>query len=451
MLQPLRNAPHAAAALNPIQSLTRRTPGRAVIITLVAAGALGACRSTFAGFGMGLRARAGAEQLFDALANRHADLVRNAEYEYARVQLAHGALSPSRIFDDTASWTGLSGQVRILETFGSYADGKYTMASRRGVPAPMKPADARHVTTLSKLSDSEYRWDTTVDYALGSARPADIAAVITRLLAAGENLSEREARADLAAGAPRTAAALGTLFTLDALKPVALVDGTTAVSLTVSVHSEQLKARFPDFGDYARKYLDPARLRFVLTDRAGVPFLSVDGQDRVLNIRLRTQNGHLVPLSGPPRPLPDSLLAQVDFTAKVKLWNVGFHDLVMDLFVGAQGNTERDWTFVAKREPHWNLPMIAARLIRAPLRRPFAGEGALFRIGVRANPGDPQTVLFRQSRLTVQESTILRFINSLSNTAMDDFGQRVEKEENQWLREIFVGMRDDARAAIAVP
>ena len=417
-----------------------------LILTLATAGALGACRPTFGGFGAGARARANAEQLFDALANRHVEIVRNAEYEYARVQLAHGALSPSRIFDDTASWTGVSGQVRILETFGSYADGKYTMASRRAVPAPVKPADARHVTTLSKLSDSEYRWDTTVDYALGNARPSDIAAVITRFLAAGENLSEREARADLAAGAPHTAAALGTLFTLDALKPVALVDGTTAVSLTVSVHSEQLKARFPDFGDYARKYLDPARMRFVLTDRAGVPFLDAEGADRVITVRLRTQNGHLVPLSGPPRPLPDSLLAQVDFTAKVKLWNVGFHDLQMDLTLGGHGDTERDWTFSAKKEPHWNLPMIAARLIRAPLRRPFAAEGALFRVGVRGGPGEP-TVLFRQSRLTVQESTILRFLNSLSNTAMDDFGQRVEKEENQWLREIFVGMRDDARAA----
>ena len=103
----------------------------------------------------------------------------------------------------------------------------------------------------------------------------------------------------------------------------------------------------------------------------------------------------------------------------------------------------------ARREPHWNLPFITARLIRAPLRYPFAGEGALFRIGVRAGEGDQPTVLVRQSRLGVQESAILKFVNSLTSTAMDDFGARVEHEENQWLREIFLALRDDSRGILA--
>jgi hypothetical protein len=34
---------------------------------------------------------------------------------------------------------------------------------------------------------------------------------------------------------------------------------------------------------------------------------------------------------------------------------------------------------------------------------------------------------------------------------MDDFGGPVQREENLWLRELFTALRDDARAAMAVP
>ena len=407
-----------------------------------------ACRESLSGFGAGLHARATADQFFGALADRHVEVVRNPKYEYAHVQLARGALSPSQVFDDTAAWTGASGAVRILETVASHVDDKYVMSSRRGVPAPAKPADGRHVTTLSRLSDNQYRWDTTVDFALGGARPNDIALVISRLLAAGEGLGEREARADLAKSVPRTAAVLGNVFSLDSLRPTPLQDGTTAVTLGISVHSEQLKQRFPAFGDYVHRYVDPARLRFVLTDAAGVPYLEAQGKDRFLTIRLRTRAGHLVPLSGPPKPMPDSLVIIADLTVKMKMFNVGFHDLTMDFVNSARSDNERDWIVMARKEPQWNLPLIAARLIRAPLRYPFAGEGALFRLGLRAGEGDQPTVLVRQGRLGVQESAILKFVNSLTSRAMDDFGARVEHEENQWLREVFLGLRDDARGAL---
>jgi hypothetical protein len=95
--------------------------------------------------------------------------------------------------------------------------------------------------------------------------------------------------------------------------------------------------------------------------------------------------------------------------------------------------------------------LITARLLRSPLRRPFAGEGALFRIGVRAGENGAPTVLLRHSRLSVQESAILNFINSLGGTAMDDFGGPVQREEYAWLHELFVALREDARAALATP
>jgi hypothetical protein len=362
-----------------------------------------------------------------------------------------GSLAPSRVFDDSAVWTGTSGNVRVLETFGSFVDGRYLLASRPGVPTPARPADARHITTLSHLADNEYRWDTTVDFALGSVRPADVAAVVARMLAGGEGRTEPELRAELAAVSPRTSAALGTIFSLDSLHPVALADGSTSMTAGISVHSDNLRRRYPALADYVHKYLDPARYRLLLTDRLGTPYLDVAQHDRLITIRVRTQHGRLVPLAGPARPLPDSLELHVDFNVKLKIFHVGFHNLVMEFANGARGDEERAWTVTARREPQWDLPFITARLLRTPLRRPFAGEGSLFRLGVRAGENGAPTVLIRHSRLPVQESAILNFLNSLGGAAMDDFGGPVQREENLWLRELFTALRDDARAAMAVP
>lgn len=353
------------------------------------------------------------------------------------------------MFDDTAAWTALSGRVRLLETWGGVSDGRYHLSSRSAVPAPIRPADGRHATTLSRISENEYRWDTNVDFALGTVRPDDVAKLIARLIASGEGRTEREARAAVARGASRSAAALATAFSLDTLRPVPLADGSTAVTVGITVRSDLLRARYPAFADYVKKYVDPARYRLVIADRAGVPFLDATAKDRVLIIRLRTQNGHLVPLSGPARPLPDSMLMFVDFTAKVKLFHVGFHDLRMELVNMARGDQERAWVVTARREPGWNLPFITARLLKAPLRRPFMDEGALFRIGVRAGDNGQPTVLYRQARLNVQESAILNFLNSLSSAAMEDLNVAVEREQNAWLRELFLAMREDARAALA--
>lgn len=75
----------------------------------------------------------------------------------------------------------------------------------------------------------------------------------------------------------------------------------------------------------------------------------------------------------------------------------------------------------------------------------------MFRIGVRAGEAGAPTVLLRRSRFPVQESSILNFINSLGGRAMDEFGGPVQREESAWLRELFIALRDDARAAIEGP
>ena len=102
------------------------------------------------------RAVPSVDQLFGALAARHADVSRSAKYAYSRLQHhARGALVPSRVFADTRPWTGVSGSVRVVETLGSWVDGQYALASR-AAPGAARPADGRHVITLS-LSGNEFR------------------------------------------------------------------------------------------------------------------------------------------------------------------------------------------------------------------------------------------------------------------------------------------------------
>jgi hypothetical protein len=446
LLQPLTR--HTGAPLTArFFAVTSRRSTFALLCTVGAFLGIG-CRESLSGFGAGVRARAASDQFFGAMADRHVELVRSAKFEYSRLAQTRGALSPSRVFDDTAAWTGSSGSVRVLESFGTHADDKYVFTSHRNVPPPIKLADGRHVTTLSRLSENQYQWDTAVDFAIGVVRPSEMALVVSRLLTAGEGLNERDAHSELAKSLPRSSAVLGALFSLDTLRPVQLQDGSTAVTIAVGVHSEEFRQKYPAFGDYVRRYVDPARFHFVVSDAAGNQYMDIQGRDRSLSVRLRSHDGHLVPLSGALRPIPDSLIITADLTMKVKLFNVGFHDLSLDFVNAAKGERERDWSVTGRREPHWNLPFFTARLVRAPLRFPFAGEGALFRVGVRAGEGDAPTVFVRQARLGVQESAILKFLNSLSSTAMDDFGVRVEHEENQWLREIFLALRDDARGVL---
>src|ERR1700738_1187899 len=106
------------------------------MLLAIATLAVGGCRDTFAAVGATARARAATDQLFTALAERHGEQARNPKYEYARLRLTRGALSPSRAYDDTAAWTFMSGTARRLETFGTSVEAHSQLAPRPGAPPP---------------------------------------------------------------------------------------------------------------------------------------------------------------------------------------------------------------------------------------------------------------------------------------------------------------------------
>ena len=107
-------------------------------IAFLAALSTAGCRDAISGFGTGPHARASADQLFGSFVERHWDLYRNPKYDYAKQHLSRSSLSPSRIYDDTATWTTMSGTTRRLETFGSFVGNRYGMTSRCSTQPPVR-------------------------------------------------------------------------------------------------------------------------------------------------------------------------------------------------------------------------------------------------------------------------------------------------------------------------
>jgi hypothetical protein len=205
-----------------------------------------------------------------------------------------------------------------------------------------------------------------------------------------------------------------------------------------------MRAAYPALAGYVDKYLGPAKYHLLFTDRAGAELLDVVGHDRQATLRYRLQFGKLTSLAGTPHAWPDTVQLTSDLSLKVKLFTVGFHSLLTDFIITNSGH-DRGWAVVSQHEPKWDLPFVAERLIRSPLRRPFEDGGALFRISVRDSAG-AQSVLGRHTRLDVQESTIMRFLGGLGSHAIGDIDAAVLSDEARYWRDGFTALEADMRA-----
>jgi len=384
-----------------------------------------------------------ADQLFNAIATRFDEVEIGPRYDFSRTKLAQSALVPSRIFDDTLVWESHpTPTVRLLAISGeATTGGRYRIERQHTLAAATRLGDTRHTIALERLGKDAYRWETSVDLAVGSVTADGVSAMVSALFRSPEGRTDREVRDDYAAAFPRASAAFGRGFAIDSLRILPGALGTTSVSLSLGFHPETMRPAFPAFASYLDKYLGPAKYHVTLTDASGSPLLDAVGRDRMMTVRYRLQRGRLVSLLGNPHPWPDTLRLNADISLKVKLFTVGFHKLTTD-FVVAHSGHESSWTAIAQREPEWDLPLITERLIRSPLRRPFEGAGSMFRVSVRDSAGT-QTLFTRQGRLEVQESTIMRFIGSLASHMMGDLDKRVEADEDRFIRDGFFALAAD--------
>ncbi len=417
-----------------------------LLVGVLAAGALGACRAAIPPWGATAdHARRNADNVFAAFAFRFYNVQRDARFTAARPRMARYALIPSRIFDDTSVWSDRSADsVRALHLHGGMTERGYTFSARASAPYPNRLGDERHFMQLTRLGDDSYEWITHVDHGIGPVRSEEAANAIGVLLTAFEGRRGAAVEADARQAFSRSARHLGQLFTLDSLRSAPQGDGTTTFALHLSLTPDTLRPRYPAFAAYLDKYVMPSRLRLRLTDRAGATFVDLTLRDGRANIRLRAIPGSLVALAGPARPLPDSLLMRLDASAKFMMFRVGFQDLVGD-FTIEHGEREHAWMMRFRREPRWDFPLATDRLIKSPLRRPFEGRGSELRLAVRDDLGN-QAMSVRQIRTAVRESAIMRWLGGLGASAFGDFAGRSEAEENRFLMELFGALRQDVAA-----
>ena len=447
---------------NPDMSATRprsarparvmRPARRHALAALALAAALTGCRAGWANLGeSAARAQVNGVLVADALVKRYQSVERAPGYARARAALGTHALDPSRVFDDTTLWTTRpDARTRELLAEGATLDGRYRFAERAGAPLPDRLADARHLTRLVRdAEDGAYRWQTQVDFAIGTAGADDLARGWRALLASIGGRDSAALRADLHGVLPRTVVAAGRLFTLDSIRPVATPDGATAITLGMTVRPERVQGALPKLAAYVRKYVAPTRFRLVLRDGRGTRWADVALRESRLVVRLRQKDGRLVALEGAPIPLPDSVEMVADFRTKFGLFGLGYRGL-RGHFVEETRAGERGWTMRFDREPDWELPPLAAQLLRTPLRHPFTRGGLMFRIAFRPGPNG-QTLITRETRIPVMESPVTRFIGRWQGSAFSEFEGATEREETQFNRELFIALREDLRTARFIP
>ena len=418
------------------------------IIAILITGQLAACRDVAPAFGPSMpAARANAEGLFGGIAQRFTNVQRNPKFAVARGKLGKNALTPSAIFNDTAAWTTIGPDAnRSILIDGAFANNRYLFSARPSAPPIDAPGDSRHLIALRRINDNEFEWLTNVDIAMGPIAGDDLARIISALMRSAEGRTVAAIRADYRASFPRTTAALGRLLTLDTLRLVRDAENATSITLGVRIDPARIKGIMPAFAHYLEKYSTPSRYHAVVTDKRGGRWVELSGANNFLTLRLRSLDGRFVPLNGPARPIPSELQLHSEFSTRILLFTVGFRKLVSDFNV-ISGDRERGWAIKFNREPEWRLPPTVGFLIKTPLRRPFQGQGILFRVAI-GNMHGQRSILARRTVATVQESAILRFLNRLTGTAMGDFVGPAEVEENRFSAEAFNAMRLDARALL---
>jgi hypothetical protein len=393
-------------------------------------------------------ARTNADALFGALASRFDNVQRAPKFFQARSKLGRFALSPSGVYSDTSVWTSAGADsTRTLTLSGTHTAGSYTFTPRATVPVPSATGDSRHVIRLRRRSDSEYEWLTVVDHAIGPVRANEVAAAISAFLAAPEQAAAGRMRVENQTLFPQTTRVLGELFSLDTVRATPATDGGTSVLVRFHMDPNRIKQTRPNFAKYLDKYVSPARYRMRLQDARGATWLDAAGSDNVFTLSYRIRNGTLLALTGPPRPMPDSLQIAFDFSAKFMIFRVGVSRLIGD-FAFIRKADERGWSMRFRHEPDWHFPLAVNTLIKTSLRHPFDGDGITVRIAVR-DATAPQSLLTREAGVAVQESAIVRWLGGLGNSAMSDFAGRAEAEENRFTFEVLSALRTDFVAALS--
>ena len=402
-----------------------------------------ACREVAPAFGPNIPfAKQNADEFFYSVGSRFTNIQRPQRVLRARQQFGHYALTPSGVYNDTTIWLSIGpDSARLFGDEGRFSFDRYIVSTALGTAPPDALTESRETVRLRRLSDNEYEWFTNVEVALGRIGAKNIADVLAAALAAGEGKTPAAIRANYTSSFPRTAAALGRLFTIDTLRATPDNEGATTFDIAIKLTPNILKESMPHYAAYIDKYISKGKYRIALTDKTGAHWFDAWAANYYMHFKVRSKDGHFAPMEGAVRPMPENLTIQLDMSMKIMVFTVGWTEMIGDFDV-INTPHERGWLMRFSKEPNWHLPITVGTLLKSPLRRPFQGQGIPIRVSIRDNPGS-QTILNRRFTLVVQESGVLRFLNRLSGTAVGDFLGASEREANRFNADTFRALRID--------
>jgi len=352
------------------------------------------------------------------------------------------------IFNDTAVWTASpTPSTRLAGWRGVAEPNRYRFDTDTSRRLPSRPGEGRHEIRLRETGDHVYDWLWSVDFGIGATSPAAVGNLPPVWLAAGERADTAALRAEIHSSFGRSAQVWGQLFSLKGLQTSRDAGGAWSQKRVVTLHTDRAARTYPAFAKWLEDYVSPLRLRIRLRDSTRTWFDMTVANDSLV-IRTRTIDGRLLPLEGGDRLLPDTVTLEMDMSAKLLFFRVGFRKLRTE-FVTIRTAQQRGWSFRFNEEPDWQFPPLTQRMIRSSLRRPFSGEGTVFSIYAASHTGAPQTILSRRLNIQVQESAILRFLGRLANSGIDSYADSAQPQANAWISAAFGALRDDVRAILA--
>lgn len=387
-------------------------------------------------------ARQNADEFLYSVSSRFTNIQRGPKLIRARQQFGHYALVPSGVYNDTSIWMAYGpDSSRIFADDGYVTPLQYIVVPHFSTEPPRNLAESREIVRLRRLSDDEFEWFTNVDVGIGHIGAEELANVLSAAMRAGEGRPSNAIRTDYRTNFPRTTAALGRLYSLDTLITTTDAEGATTFDIAIHLTPDTLARVMPNYAAYIDKYVRTGHYHMVVRDRTGARWFEASADDYWMHFHVRSRDGHFAPLDGPVRPIPLNLLIDLSLRMKILFFTVGFRKMLGEMEL-IQVPHERGYSFRFATEPEWILPPTVHFFLKTPLARPFQGRGVPVRFGLRDTPG-AQTMLNRSASLIVEESSILRFLNKLSGTAVGDFLGPAEREANRFDAEAFRAIRAD--------
>jgi hypothetical protein len=394
------------------------------------------------------QARVTADALFGSVVTRFDRVFRDSKVLASRRAISRALFTPSRVFSDTSVWTSPpSSQVKHAEWRGVAEPQRYHFIAGHSTAVLGRPGESYHDFQLRRTGDDIFEWTEDANFGVGDATPAAIAGIPAAWLAAGERADTAAIRRDIHSAFPKSAEVWGRLVSLDRIETSRDATGAWSQKHVLSLHTERAKIAYPAFANWLGKFVGPMRLRMRIHDATRTWF-DVTVRDNVMTIRTRTRDGRLLPIEGGGAAMPDSVSLYADLSVKFSIFRLGFEKL-HGAFITIRRPDERGWDIRFREEPDWELPLLAEQMLHTPLKRPFLGDGSLFRIVAQRESDGPQTFITRKILLTVQESAILRFVSRLANRGVDAFiAEGADRDLSRFMTHAFGALRDDSRAVL---